>query len=173
MENIVQRYKEFKDKKDFSIIYRNSINDLYRFILSRCGNEETTREVLSDTYYSLIDLIHKFDSRKSKFKTFLFGIALNKLRQKWDKEKVNKFFALDEEITFEEKYIPTKESKQIQKKLNICLKQLNTIQLQVITKRFFDLKNIKEVSEELKLSVSNVTTIQNRAINKLRVLINK
>ena len=50
----------------------------------------------------MIDIIDNYDSSKSKFTTFLFGIALNKSRQKWSKDKAYKTFFLNEDLEIEQ-----------------------------------------------------------------------
>lgn len=92
MEKLVNRYIIEKRKEDFAEIYRQTFDDLYRFVLSKTNCKEVTEDVVSDTYFLLIDVIDKFDSKKSRFKTFLFGIALNKLRQKWSNDDSKKKF---------------------------------------------------------------------------------
>ena len=43
----------------------------------------------------------------------------------------------------------------------------------MIEKRFIESKSINDVSKELNLSITNVTTIQNRALNKLREMVDE
>lgn len=174
MEELVNKYIKEKKKEDFALIYRLSFDDLYRFVLSRTNSKETTEEVVSDTYFLLIDLIDNFDSSKSKFSTFLFGIALNKLRQKWSKEKGIKSFFLDEDIYIEvDEYDESPKRKKLLKKIHNALPYLSEKYREVINKRFIESKSIKEVASELNYTTSNVTTIQNRALNKLREIIDE
>ncbi len=174
MEELVNKYIKERKKEDFALIYRLSFDNLYRFILSKTNSKEITDEVVSDTYFLLIDLIDHYDSTKSKFSTFLFGIALNKLRQKWSNQKANKTFSLNEDIYIDQNnYKPSSRRKELIKKIEDALPQLSTKYRKILEKRFFESKTIKTVSEELNLSISNVTTIQNRALNKLRAIINE
>ncbi len=174
MEDIVNRYIKDKSKKDFEKIYQNTFDDLYRFVLSKTNNIEVTQEIVSDTYYTLLEIIDKYDSSRSKFTTFLFGIALNKLRQRWSKEKAIKTFSLNEDIEIEE--IDNTDSNKRKKLISQIWEYIPTLSdkyRNVILKRFIESKSINEVSKELNISISNVTTIQNRAINKLRELVNE
>lgn len=174
MEELVNKYIKERKKEDFALIYRLSFDNLYRFILSKTNSKEITEEVVSDTYFLLIDLIDHYDSTKSKFSTFLFGIALNKLRQRWSNQKANEAFSLNEDIYIDQNnYKPSSKRKELVKKIEDALPLLSTKYRKVLEKRFFESKAIKTVSEELNLSISNVTTIQNRALNKLRAIINE
>lgn len=174
MEELVNKYIKEKKKEDFALIYRLSFDDLYRFVLSKTNNREITEEVVSDTYFLLIDVIDHYDSTKSKFSTFLFGIALNKLRQRWSSEKVNKSFSLDEDIYIEKNnYVQTSKRKKLFNSIQEAFPLLSEKYRRVLEKRFLESKSIKIVAEELNISISNVTTIQNRALNKLRTIINE
>jgi RNA polymerase sigma-70 factor (ECF subfamily) len=173
IEALVKRYIRYQRKDDFAAIYRETVDDLYRFILSKTNDPSVSEEVVSDTYFALIELISKFDYRRSKFRTFLFGIGLNKLRQKWDQQKAYRSFSLDEEIHIESIYKPrrkgSKQFKQVVKKMVKLSKKYNS----VIKMRFLESLSIKEVAKRLDVSETNVTTIQNRAIDKLRKLVNE
>jgi len=174
MEELVNKYIKEKKKEDFALIYRLSFDDLYRFVLSKTNSKETTEEIVSDTYFLLIDVIEHYDSTKSKFSTFLFGIALNKLRQRWSKEKAIKSFCLDEDINIEQSsYAQTTHRKQLLNRIEQAFPSLSEKYRRVLEKRFLESKSIKTVAEELNISISNVTTIQNRALNKLRTIINE
>ena len=174
MEELVNKYIKEKKKEDFALIYRLSFDDLYRFVLSKTNSKEITEEIVSDTYFLLIDVIEQYDSSKSKFSTFLFGIALNKLRQRWSREKANKCFSLDEDIYIEENhYIQTSKRKKLFNCIQEAFPLLSEKYRRVLEKRFLESKSIKTVAEELHISISNVTTIQNRALNKLRTIVNE
>jgi len=173
MEQLINRYIKEKRKEDFALIYRLTFDDLYRFVLSKTNNKEITEEILSDTYFLLLDLIFKYDSSKSKFSTFLIGIALNKLRQRWSKEKSYITFSLDEDIEIEEDIEQYPKREKLSKKIWDAFPNLSKKYMEVIEKRFFESKSIKDVAQELNISISNVTTIQNRALNKLREIINE
>ena len=173
MEQLVNRYIKEKRKEDFALIYRLTFDDLYRFVLSKTNNREVTEEIVSDTYFLLLDLIFKYDSSKSKFSTFLFGIALNKLRQRWSKENSYISFSLDEDIEIEQESETYPEREKLSKKICNAFPSLSTKYMEVIQKRFFESKSIKDVAKELNMSITNVTTIQNRALNKLREIINE
>lgn len=174
MEEIVNRYIKEKKKEDFGLIYKLSFDGLYRFVLSKTNNKEITEEIISDTYFLLIDIIDHYDSSKSKFSTFLFGIALNKLRQRWSSEKAFNSFSLNEDIYIEQdSYKQTPKRKDLINKIEEALPLLSEKYRRVIKKRFFESKSIKDVSAELDITISNVTTIQNRALNKLRAIINE
>jgi RNA polymerase sigma-70 factor (ECF subfamily) len=171
--SLINRYIKYRRKEDFALIYREYVDDLYRFILSKTNDVGISEEVVSDTFFALIDLVGKYDSKKSQFKTFLFGIGLNKLRQRWDQNRASKSFSLDEEIVLETIYSPRKNGKKLFGQIQKAMKALSEKYRSVITLRFVESLSIKEVAMRLGISETNVTTIQNRAIDKIRKLINE
>ncbi|MCC7289787.1 sigma-70 family RNA polymerase sigma factor [bacterium] len=160
-----------KRKEDFALVYRKYINGVYRFVYSRTYDREITEEVVSDTFFALIEAIEKYNFR-SKFETFLFGIAQNKLRQVWRKNSQIKTVVLDEEYHQE---TPQKSSnrRKLYLKTVKALEVLPKRYIEIVTLRFLQMESIKSVAKKLNLSASNVTTIQNRAITRLKTLLNE
>lgn len=155
-------------------MYRTHVGDLYNFIYSRTLDRISTEEVVSDTFYTLIDVIDSFDEKSSSIKTFLFGIALNKLRQKWASKKgVNSFISLDEELenTLIIKISPRR--KRFVRKVTGAISKLSLKYQKIIEMRYTNYMSIKEVAKKLKISETNVTTLQGRAIKKLKEIINE
>lgn len=148
------------------------MDDLYRFVYSKTYNKHLTEDVVSDTFYTLLDVIDSYDESKSKVRTFLFGIALNKLRQKWSSKKY-RHVPIDEDILEHTPSISKKRDSSLVKKVYGALNALPEKYRQVITLRFTMYKSIKDTAKELGTTVTNVTTIQNRALKKLREKINE
>ncbi len=85
-----------------------------------------------------------------------------------------KSFSLNEEILIEDDdHSHGNNRRKLFNKIVFALPILSKNYRDVILKRFFESKSIKEVAEDLNISVTNVTTTQNRALNKLREVINE
>lgn len=67
-------------KKGMEEVYRRTVDDVYRFVYSRCGSKEISEDIVSETYVTLFNILDRFDGN-SKLKTFVIGIALNKIKQ--------------------------------------------------------------------------------------------
>lgn len=148
------------------------MDDLYRFVYSKTYNKHLTEDVVSDTFYTLLDVVDRYDESKSKVRTFLFGIALNKLRQKWSSKKY-RHVPIDEDILEHTPAVIKKRDSSLVKKVYGALNALPEKYRQVIILRFTMYKSIKDTAKELGTTVTNVTTIQNRALKKLREKINE
>lgn len=140
--------------------------------MSKTYNREISEEIVSDTFYIFLDQFDSINLNKGNIKTYLFGIALNKLRQKWSKDKVNKFISLDEDFHVSLEDSKSKKRESLFKKVILELEKLPLKYKNVIKKRFLEYKSIKEVAIELNISNSNVTTIQNRGLRILKEKLN-
>jgi len=156
--------------RDLDKIYKQTLGYIYRYVYSHVGNTATTEDIVSETYMTFVEIYEKYDG-KSKVTTFLIGIARNKMRQHWDKQKKNGSTELDENF-----YIKPDngyDEEEDEAKYNL-LKGLLTEVLDalpdnyksVLVARFIDCLNIKETAAELEITEGNVRVIQNRALKK-------
>lgn len=172
---LIDRYCNNNDKKAFAEIYTRHKSAVYRFIYARTGNAEMAQDILSETFVLLMDLAAKYDD-SAKLSTFIIGIALNKVRQHWDRIKVLKEYGFDDqtedvsEITEDNEYISRSES--LLQLLPRILEQLEGNYKDVLLARFIDNKSIKQTADELNLSPTNVTTLTTRAIEKATIIAN-
>ena len=68
-------------KKDqFEQLYEEHAGPLLGFLVYRTGNRATAEEVLADTFERVLRSHSRFDRRKSSEKTWIYSIALNRLR---------------------------------------------------------------------------------------------
>lgn len=144
-------------------------DDIFRFAYSRLHDRGKALDVVSDTFYTFIQLSNNLES-EGKLKSFLFGIAFNKIKQQWN---IQKDIPYNDDLDYE--IIENKSNKRSKlfNKLIKLIEKLPERYKKVINLRYLEHKSIDTVSKELKLSKTNITTIQNRAVNKLRKLVNE
>lgn len=161
-------------------LYKAYAKDVYRFIYSRSGDKDNSEDILAETFITLNEVLDKYNG-SSSIKTYIFGIALNKLRRHWQKhgyqslsvdvvdaEEFEEF--IDQDLDEKEILENKSEEKDI-KFLNKIMGSLPQKYALVLSLRFLEGLSIKETSERLDISESNVTTIQNRALAKARKVI--
>src|SRR5262245_49670127 len=79
VEGVNELQQALADDAAFSAWYGRSLPRLYSYLLSRCANDTTLAEALSQqTFVAAIDLRARFDGR-SDIVTWLCGIARHKL----------------------------------------------------------------------------------------------
>jgi RNA polymerase sigma-70 factor, ECF subfamily len=75
------------DEEAFTLLYRRKHPAIYRFALHMTGNAETAEDVTQEVFMSLIRDPHRFDPAKGTLGGFLFGIARNHLRKRWEQDR--------------------------------------------------------------------------------------
>lgn len=157
------------DKQAFASLYALHFDALYRFVYSRCGSTQETEDIVSDTWMLIIENVGKYHF-KSKFRTFLFGFALNLLRRHYAREQLSE---LDEDV-----FISDIEPEELSdnaragiEKMRHALTQLRPNYQIVLQKRFFEEKSLRETAAQMNLSVQNVKVLQNRAVKKIKQLL--
>jgi len=76
-EQLMEAYRD-GDLKAFDMLYNRFKNNLFRYLYRQLGNEAVAEEIFQDSWAALIKH-RKTYTVKSKFKTYLFHIAHNKL----------------------------------------------------------------------------------------------
>ncbi|MBN1617814.1 sigma-70 family RNA polymerase sigma factor [Candidatus Dojkabacteria bacterium] len=183
---LIDLYIDKNNKDAFGEIYDRYVSDVYRFIYSKIGCKEQSESITSDTFFWLMDNIGKYN-HKSQLKTFIVGVAFNKIKQFWSKNKesyevnVDDDFIEDsnsgdseiENISSENIETSYEKHKNIASSIKLVLSKLAKKYREILVKRFLEEKNTKVISRELKISPENVRIRQFRAIRSARNLINK
>ncbi|HUO33769.1 MAG TPA: sigma-70 family RNA polymerase sigma factor [Candidatus Acidoferrum sp.] len=75
------------DEEAFRLLYRRNCPAIYRFALHMCGNSATAEDVTQEVFMALIRNAKSFDPARGTLGGFLFGIARNHLRKRWEKDQ--------------------------------------------------------------------------------------
>lgn len=75
------------DEDAFRLLYRRNGPAIYRFVLHICGNSATAEDVTQEVFMTLIRNANRFDPGRGTLGGFLFGIARNHLRKRWEKDQ--------------------------------------------------------------------------------------
>lgn len=68
------------DQEDFSRLYTEHGQALFGFLVYRTGDRALAEEVVADTFERVLRARRRYDRRKAKEKTWIYAIALNRLR---------------------------------------------------------------------------------------------
>jgi RNA polymerase sigma factor (sigma-70 family) len=74
--------------RDFERCYADHAEPLLRFVTFRVGDREIAQDVVADTFERVLRSRARFDPRKSSEKTWIYGIALNLVRDHVRREQV-------------------------------------------------------------------------------------
>src|SRR5271170_60692 len=75
------------DEDSFTQLYRRKHPAIYRFALRMSGNAAVADDVTQEVFMTLIREQTKFDPTRGTLGGFLFGIARNHLRKRWEQDR--------------------------------------------------------------------------------------
>lgn len=176
---LIRKYVLENDFKAFETLYNQNVKRVYAYVFRYIGNKHDTEDIVSQTFETLLEALKKFDG-KSKFSTFLIGIAKNKIMQHiqrkyrkpadhieyWD--EVRKQESEEDESEELDKF---DETEILLMKVKTKLSELDEKYRKVIELRYFEKLDTNETAEELGITSGNVRVIQNRAVKKLKKLL--
>ena len=146
-------------KKGMEEVYRRTVDDVYRFVYSRCGSKEISEDIVSETYVTLFNILDRFDGN-SKLKTFVIGIALNKIKQYSINYSILSFY---ENLIITEDF-DEEEIEVINKNLQEILGELPNKYSQILEMLFLDSMSTADVALKLETTESNVRKMKSRAL---------
>jgi RNA polymerase sigma-70 factor, ECF subfamily len=71
----------------FVSLYRRRQPDIYRFVLGMSNNRMITEDVTQEVFIVLIEQAGRFDRNRGSVRSFLYGIARNRLLQYFERER--------------------------------------------------------------------------------------
>jgi RNA polymerase sigma-70 factor (ECF subfamily) len=75
------------DEDAFAEVYRQKHPALYRFALHMTGNASVAEDVTQEVFMALIRDPKRFDPTRGTLGGFLFGVARNHLRKRWEQDR--------------------------------------------------------------------------------------
>jgi len=75
------------DEEAFAQVYQRTHPAIYRFALHMTGNAGVAEDVTQEVFMTLIRNPRRFDPARGTLGGFLFGIARNHLRKRWEQDR--------------------------------------------------------------------------------------
>jgi RNA polymerase sigma-70 factor, ECF subfamily len=75
------------DEDAFTLLYRRRHPAIFRFALHMCGNAAVAEDVTQEVFMTLIRDAKRFDPARGTPAAFLFGVARNHLRKRWEQDR--------------------------------------------------------------------------------------
>jgi RNA polymerase sigma-70 factor (ECF subfamily) len=86
-EGLLLRRMVAGDEAAFTLLYRRKHPAIYRFALHMSGNAAIAEDVTQEVFMTLIRDAKRFDPGRGTLGGFLFGVARNHLRRRWEQER--------------------------------------------------------------------------------------
>lgn len=160
---------------DFELIYKEFFKIIYSYIISRVRNEAVAQDLAAVTWEKVLKKLDTYNQSKGNMRQWLFTIARNEINMHYRLYYVKKFFSLsdfEENSPAQDKEISqSMEDEQERQTLLNAMGSLNDKERDIIALKFYSGLNNREIAALINISESNTGTIINRAITKLRVLL--
>ena len=75
------------DEEAFGLLYKRRQPSIYRFALHMTGNSAVAEDVTQEVFMTLIRDAGRFDPARGTVAGFLFGVARNHLRKRWEQDR--------------------------------------------------------------------------------------
>jgi RNA polymerase sigma-70 factor (ECF subfamily) len=89
------------DQDAFVLLYRRRYPPIYRYAMHMSGNRGIAEDVTQEVFMALIRDAKRFDPAQGTLGGFLFGIARNHLRKRWEQDRRLVMWGEDEPETAE------------------------------------------------------------------------
>lgn len=85
------------DEEAFKLLYRRTQPAIYRYALRMSGSPAVAEDVTQEVFMALIRDTKRFDPSRGTLGGYLFGVARNHLRKRWEQERRSVPLAADME----------------------------------------------------------------------------
>ena len=75
------------DEEAFTLLFRRRQPGIYRFVLHMSGRPAVAEDVTQEVFMTLIRDAKRFDPARGTLSGFLFGIARNHVRKRWEQDR--------------------------------------------------------------------------------------
>ncbi len=172
LKELILRAKK-GDAESFSLVYKTLYTPLYRYVISKCHDEELANDTVSQTFLKFYEALENYEPEKSPL-AYLFTIAKRLLINHSEKKT---FESLDE--TYVDGYedvskntIDEAHISHLSSIINTYIPSLSPDEQEVVRLFFYAELSHKEIAEVLLKEEASVRKIKERALKKLRILTN-
>ena len=175
--NHAQRQAQPKmDAALLETIYNQHYDNVYNYICFRINNHYDAEELTSDAFESAIRRFHTYRPELAPIQAWLIGIAKNVVSDYFRSNKRKTFVPLDDIVELMSLERQPEEVVVFNENNRALMRAMSTLkdaERQILSMKFAtDLKNY-EIAQIMNLSDSNVGTIVNRAVKKMKKIMDK
>ena len=165
----------------FNKIYDETYSDVLKYVIIKCHNINNANDIVQDTYLEFWKILNKKDIEESNIRSYLIGIAINKIKRYYsllDRIKTISLFDKDKNIDLDLKSNFDIENLIIKNNdWNLIWDYIKNKKNQDIPKIFYLYykleMSIKEISEELEVTESYVKNLIYRTLKELSTTFGK
>jgi RNA polymerase sigma factor (sigma-70 family) len=158
--------------REFEALVRAHSPRLYSFVRRRIGNPADVEDIVQDTFVEAMKGMSRFKGT-SRPETWIFGIAMNLVRNHYKRRRVRDVVDYDQEVDALAEEIDSNpatlcEHREILQRLNVACGQLNEETRIVLERVFDDCLTYEEAASSLGIPVGTVRSRISRVRSQLR-----
>jgi RNA polymerase sigma-70 factor (ECF subfamily) len=159
-----------KDPARFGALYEKYYKQVFVYIFRRTGEEETTADIVANTFLKAMLSLNKYEYRGVPFSAWLFRIATNEMNMFFRKSGKERNVSLDvSDLSNMISEAGNEDTDENQKLLLRALSKLPTDEMQMLELRFFEKKSFAEVGEIIGITENNAKVRTYRILDKLKI----
>lgn len=153
----------------FRPLYERYFEGIFRFILSRCGDQVAANDICSQVFLKAMQKLHKYEFRGVPFSAWLYRIASNEVAQYFRNTK--KLRVVNVEDTHLTDFVEEIDFDAFGEYREVMIEVLNDLKpkdLELIEMRFFEKRPFKEIAAITGLTESNAKVKTYRILERLK-----
>lgn len=153
----------------FRPLYERYFEAIFRFILSRCGDQVTANDICSQVFLKAMQKLHKYEFKGVPFSAWLYRIASNEVAQHFRNTK--KLRVVNVEDTHISDFVEEIDFDAFGEYRTAMIEVLNDLKpkdLELIEMRFFEKRAFKEIAAITGLTESNAKVRTYRILERLK-----
>src|SRR2546429_6979203 len=148
----------------FERLYEEHAQPLLAFLVYRTGNRAVAEDILADTFERVLKARRRFDPRKASEKTWIYSIALNRLRDSV-RQQAAESRALERAVPVPAgETRPPSEAVEDRESLAIAMERLSDEEREAIALRYGADLTVPEIA---RLTNEKLTTVEGRVYRAL------
>jgi len=163
-----------KDPAKFQALYDKYFNTIFNFIFRKIDDEDITADLTSQTFLKALGNLKRYKFKGVPFSAWLYRIASNEVNKHYRTGNRKLVYSFDESEF--EQLIEQNTEQEIQVDIDHIIRKMQTMSesdIEVLELRFFEEKSFAEVAFILDISEANAKMRTYRAVNKLKILLER
>lgn len=162
------------DQQAAGALYDLYVDRIYRFVLVRSGNATEAEDITAEVFVRVIEALPRFEWKDVPFSAWVFRIAHNQVVSHYRRTSSRPTQAMGEDFDVVDTQALTEQI--VEQKLSMgevytAMQGLSELQRKVLLLRFSAGLSVKETAANLRKTENNIKVLQNKAITKLRKLL--
>ena len=142
---------------------------IYAFAYRRVGSADDAYDATQEIFIRAMNALPTFDKHRACFKTWLYAVASNYLRDSFRKRRTDEIYTpMDEEIPSGERFEEVVESHALAAQIMAYLEKSDYCAYQIVELKIFGDMTFEEIGVMLRLSPNTVKTRYYSAVKKCR-----